>query len=48
MLEGANLKLGSLVTEIMGVSFQEMLRTIANGENDPEKLVNFARGTLKR
>ncbi|MED3564106.1 IS110 family transposase [Bacillus xiapuensis] len=48
VLEGANLKLGSVVSEIMGVSSQEMLRAIANGEEDPKKLANFARGTLKK
>lgn len=48
VLEGANIKLGSVVSEIMGVSSQEMLRSIADGEDDPVKLANFARGTLKK
>jgi len=48
VLEGANIKLGSVVSDIMGVSAKDMLRAIANGEEDPEKLANFARRTLKK
>jgi transposase len=48
VLEGANIKLGSVVSDIMGVSSRDMLRAIANGEDDPEKLANFARRTMKR
>ncbi|WP_375090599.1 IS110 family transposase [Peribacillus sp. RS7] len=48
VLEGANIKLGSVVSDIMGVSSKDMLRAIANGEDDPEKLANFARRTMKR
>ncbi len=32
----------------MGVSSKDMLRAIADGEDDPEKLANFARRTMKR
>ncbi|MBM7656321.1 transposase [Neobacillus cucumis] len=42
VLEGANIKLGSVVSDIMGVSSKDMLRAIADGEDDPEKLANFA------
>ncbi|MFD0828832.1 IS110 family transposase [Neobacillus sp. M.A.Huq-85] len=48
VLEGANIKLGSVVSDIMGVSSKDMLRAIAEGEDDPEKLANFARRTMKR
>jgi transposase len=48
VLEGANIKLGSVVSDIMGVSSKDMLRAIADGENDPEKLANFAQRTLKK
>ncbi|MBT2653661.1 IS110 family transposase [Bacillus sp. ISL-18] len=48
VLEGANIKLGSVVSHIMGVSSKNMLRAIANGEDDPEKLANFARRTMKK
>lgn len=47
VLEGANIKLGSVVSDIMGVSSKDMLRAIANGEDDPEKLASFARRTMK-
>ena len=48
VLEGANIKLGSVVSDIMGVSSKDMLRAIADGEDDPEKLANFARRSLKK
>jgi transposase len=48
VLEGANIKLGSVVSDIMGVSSKEMLLTIADGEDDPEKLANIARRTMKK
>ncbi|MES9682322.1 IS110 family transposase [Gottfriedia acidiceleris] len=48
VLEGANIKLGSVVSDIKGVSSLDMLRAISHGEDDPEKLANFARGTLKK
>jgi transposase len=48
VLEGANIKLGSVVSDIMGVSSQNMLRAIAEGEEDPEILANYAVRSLKR
>jgi transposase len=48
VLEGANIKLGSVVSDIMGVSSRDMLNAIAEGEDNPEKLAGFARRTLKR
>ncbi|QGQ48017.1 IS110 family RNA-guided transposase [Metabacillus sediminilitoris] len=48
VLEGANIKLGSVVSQIKGVSAMEMLRAIADGEDDPVKLASFARRTLKK
>lgn len=48
VLEGANIKLGSVVSQIKGVSSMEMLRAIADGEDDPVKLANLARRTLKK
>ena len=48
VLEGANIKLGSVVSDIIGVSAKEMLRAIADGEEDPEVLLNFARRTMKK
>jgi transposase len=48
VLEGANIKLGSVVSDIMGVSARDMLNAIAEGEEDTEKLANFARRTMKK
>jgi transposase len=48
VLEGANIKLGSVVSDVMGVSARDMLNAIADGEEDPEKLANFARRTMKK
>src|SRR6476659_2895686 len=38
VLEGANIKLGSVVSDIMGVSAREMLQSIAEGNNDLDQL----------
>lgn len=48
VLEGANIKLGSVVSDVMGVSARDMLNAIAEGEEDPETLANFARRTMKK
>lgn len=48
VLEGANIKLGSVVSDIMGVSSKNMLYAIAEGIDDPEQLANMALRTLKR
>jgi len=48
VLEGANIKLGSVVSNIVGVSSLDMLRSIANGNDDLDDLVNYARGTMKQ
>ncbi|MBO0996131.1 IS110 family transposase [Bacillus sp. SD088] len=48
VLEGANIKLGSVVSDIMGVSAREMLQSIAEGNDDLDELANFARGVMKK
>ena len=48
VLEGANIKLGSVVSDVMGVSARDMLRSIAEGNDDLDKLANYARGTMKK
>lgn len=48
VLDGANIKFGSVVSDIMGVSSKDMLHAIANGEDDPKKLANFARCSMKK
>ena len=41
-LEGANIKLSSVLTDIMGVSGQKILDALLRGEEDPEELANLA------
>lgn len=48
VLEGANIKLGSVVSDVLGVSSREMLRSLAEGNEDLEELTNFARGVMKK
>jgi transposase len=47
ILEDANIKLASVVTDVMGVSGRAMLKAIVTGESDPVQLAEFARGTLR-
>ena len=48
VLEGANIKLGSVASNVMGKSGRDMLEAMMEGEENAEKLAQFARGTLKR
>jgi|SRR5579859_15606 len=48
LLEGANVKLGSVASDVMGVSGQRMLDAIIGGETDAEKLAELALGTLRK
>lgn len=48
LLEDANIKLGAVASDILGVSGREMLEQLANGEQDPVKLAKLARGRMKR
>lgn len=47
LLEGANIKLGSVASDVMGVSSQRMLEAIIEGDTDPENLAGLALGTLR-
>jgi transposase len=47
VLEDANLKLGSVATDVLGVSGRDMLRALIAGENNPQKLAELARGKLR-
>lgn len=47
ILEDANIKLASVVTDILGVSGRGMLKAIVTGQSDPAQLAEFARGTLR-
>jgi transposase len=47
VLEGANIKLGSVVTDVLGVSARRMLDAMLGGERDPEVLADLARASLR-
>jgi len=46
-LEGANLKLAAVASDVLGVSGRAMLRALLAGERDPEVLASLARGRLR-
>lgn len=48
VLEGANIKLSSVATNILGVSGRSMIKAIIDGEINPETLANLAQKTLKK
>jgi len=48
LLEGANLKLGSVATDILGVSGRAMLTALVQGETDPTALARLAKGRLRK
>jgi len=47
LLEEANIKLGSVASEVLGVSGRDMLAQMAIGQDDPVVLAEFARGKLR-
>jgi transposase len=47
LLEGANIKLTSVVTDVMGVSAREMLAAIIGGETDAVRMADLAHGRLR-
>ena len=47
VLEGANVKLSSVATNIVGASGRAMLEAISRGVDDPEALAALARGSLR-
>ena len=46
VLEDANIKLTSVVTDMMGMTGQAILLALLAGEVDPERLARLARGSL--
>lgn len=48
VLEGANIKLASVVTDIMGVSGRAMLNAIVAGQADPQTMADLAKGRLRQ
>jgi transposase len=47
VLEQANIKVASVASDVMGVSGRAMLRAMIEGESDPTKLAELARGRLR-
>lgn len=47
VLEGANIKLASVATDVMGVSARAMLAEIAAGQTDPKLMADLARGRMR-
>jgi transposase len=47
VLEDANIKLGSVATDVLGVSGRDMLQAIIHGESNPQVLADKARGKLR-
>jgi transposase len=47
VLEDANIKLGSVATDVLGVSGRSMLAALIDGNDDPETLAGLARGKLR-
>ena len=48
LLEDAGVKLSVVATDIFGVSGRRMLKALAAGERDPQKLANLALSVLRR
>ena len=48
VLEGANIKLGDVASDVMGVSGRAMLWSLAEGRQDPAELAQLAKTSLRR
>jgi transposase len=48
LLEDANVKLGAVVSDVLGKSGRKMLRALLEGERDVDKLAEMALGRLRR
>lgn len=48
LIESANIKLGQVASDALGVSGKRMLRALAQGETDAEKMSELAYTTLRR
>ena len=48
VLEDANIKLGSVATDVMGVSGRSMIRQLIAGKTDPTLLADLARGPMRK
>lgn len=48
VLEDANLKLGSVLSDVLGKSGRAILQALIAGESDPEKLADLAQGNARK
>lgn len=48
VLEGANIKLSSVASDILGASARAMLEAIIHGTDDPHLLSQLAKGRMKK
>lgn len=48
MLEDANIKLASVASDVLGVSGREMIRSLIQGQQDPQAMANLARRRLRQ
>jgi transposase len=48
VLEGANIKLAAVATDVLGKSGRDMLQALINGTTDAEVLADLARGLLRK
>jgi transposase len=48
ILEDANVKLGSVLSDLFGVSGQLMLEALLKGEAKPDQIAEFAKGTARK
>ena len=48
VLEGANIKLGCVASDVLGVSGRAMLGAIVDGNSSPEVMAELAQGTLRQ
>jgi transposase len=48
VLEDANLKLGSVLTDVLGKSGRAILQALIDGQTDPDTLADLAQGTARK
>ena len=48
VLEDANLKVGSVLSNVLGRSGRAILQALIDGQTDPEKLADLAQGTARK
>jgi transposase len=48
VLEDTNVKLGAVASDVLGVSGRAMLHALLDGEEDPQRLADLARGQLRK